>query len=226
MRINCKVQVMRICALLSLVVPLCVHAQGTFQPIYLPDAAYLSDTTKLTISAPNGYFVGGLSDSSLTASLSAGGGYFPPIGASTFGSWSSPPYSESSNPGQVLYYSNPYLPDRSLYISFSRPLKTFGVEIEVEMWNVTSPITATFFHGTTPMGSITQTIGGVQGARLFAAHTDTASFDRVVISDPSSPSGFGIGQFRYAAVPEPSTAVLFVLGFLGVFLDHRVRARQ
>lgn len=216
--------VMRICVLLSLVVPLSAYAQWTFQPIYLPDAGYLSDTTKLTISAPNAYFVGALSDGSLTASFSAGGGYLPPLRASTFASWSSPPYSESSTPGEVLFYSDGYLPDRSLYISFSKPLQTFGVEIEVELWNVTSPITAAFFHGTTLVGSITQTIGGFQGARLFAAHTDTENFDSVVIYDPSSPSGYGIGQFRYAVVPEPSTAALLALGFLGVLFGYRVRA--
>jgi hypothetical protein len=197
--------------LLNLLAPLCAHAQNLFQPISLPDASYLSGTTKLTINAPNAYFVGALSDSTVTASFSAGGGYFPPISASTFASWSSPPYSESSDPGQVLYYSDAYLPGRSLYISFSRPLQTFGVEIEVELWNTTGPITATFFNGAASVGSITQTIGGFQGARLFAAHTDTGVFDSVVIYDPSSSSGFGIGQFRYEVVPEPTTAALVVL---------------
>jgi len=126
----------------------------------------------------------------------------------------------------VLYYGNTFLPDRSLNINFSQPLQTFGAEIEIERWNATSPITATFYNGITPVGSITQTIGGIQGARLFAAHTDTAFFDRVVISDPSSPSGFGIGQFRYAVVPEPSVVCLIALGAVGMLLGQRIRGRK
>jgi hypothetical protein len=211
---------------LSLCAPLGAHAFNLFEPISMPDSTYLSDTTKLIISVPNGYFVGGLSDSTLSATFGAGGGYLPPIRASTFASWSSPPYSESSTPGQVLMYADTYLPGRSLYVNFSKPLQTFGVEIEVEMWNATSPITATFYDGVTAVGSITQTIGGWQGARLFAAHTDTANFDSVVIYDPSSPSGFGIGQFRYALVPEPATVALLLLAICCFFANHRIRSRN
>lgn len=221
-----RTRIIRILAAFSLCAPLGAQALYLFQPIAMPDSTYLSGTTKLPISAPNGYFVGGLSDSTLSATFAAGGGYGPPIGASTFASWSSPPYSESSSPGQVLMYADAYLPGRSLYINFSKPLQTFGVEIEVEMWNATSPITATFYNGATAVGSITETIGGWQGARLFAAHTDTADFDSVVIYDPSSPSGFGIGQFRYAVVPEPSALALLGVGTGCVLCGFRLRARK
>jgi hypothetical protein len=192
--------------------PLCMHAAVYFQPISMPDSGYLSGTTKIPVAS----YLPPLSDSTLTISFSVGGNYFPPIYATTFASWSSPPYSESSDPGTVYYYFGASIPGRSLYLNFSKPLQTFGVEMEVELWNTTSPITATFFNGATPVGSITQTIGGWQGARLFAAHTDTTYFDRVVIYDPSSPSGIGIGQFRYAVVPEPSMVSLLVLGFAGL----------
>jgi hypothetical protein len=223
---NCRIQWAKACALLALLMRPSAHAQITFEPISLPDAEYLTGTAKLTVSAPNGYFVGALSDSAVSISFSAGGNYFPPISASTFATWSSPPYSESSSPGQVLYYRGMNIPGRSLYISFTEPLQTFGAEIQVESWNVTSPITATFYDGATQVGSISQTIGGVAGARLFAAHTDTAQFDKVVIYDPSSPTGFGIGQFRYAVVPEPSVMYVAVLAILGLFCSRRIRGRE
>jgi hypothetical protein len=213
-------------AVLNLCATLCAPALSLFQPISLPDSTYVSATTRLSISAPNGSFVGGLSDTSFSLTFGGGGGYAPPIRASTFASWSSPPYSESATPGQVLMYADTYLPSRSLYITFSKPLQTFGVEIEVEMWNTTSPITATFYDGTTPLGSVTQTIGGWQGARLFAAHTDTANFDSVVIYDPSSASGFGIGQFRYAVVPEPATSGLLLVASCCFNWSHRIRTRR
>jgi hypothetical protein len=164
-------QIKRTLVILSMFAPLYAHALYSFQPISAPDSAYLSGTTKIPVTS----YLPPLSDSTLTVGFGVGGNYFPPVYATTFASWSSPPYSESSDPGSVYYYSDAYIPGRSLHLSFSKPLQTFGVEIQIEMWNATSPITATFFDGTTPVGSITQTIGGWQGARLFAAHTINGS---------------------------------------------------
>jgi hypothetical protein len=48
----------------------------------------------------------------------------------------------------------------------------------------------------------------------------------VVIYDPSSPVGFAMGQFRYALVPEPSSALLLVLALATGYALQRWPSRR
>jgi hypothetical protein len=107
----------------------------------------------------------------------------------TWGTWSSPPFSESPTPA-VLF--NPF--DSTLTLTLSQPSEVFGFELEPNAFGFYT-YTAEFFSGAVSLGSITQTVEGFAGARLYAASTEPIT--RVEISGEDS-SGFAIAQLRYA----------------------------
>ncbi len=208
------------------------RAQATtydFIRIASPDTAYQAATTKIPITAGDASGVLGLADARLSLSFSTLSVITPPLAAETVGTswstWSSPPYAESATP-RLLYYSDSYISTKSLGITFSQPLQTFGAEIEMASYYATGAVTMTFYDGTSPVGAISQTIGGAYGARLFAAEITGAQFDSVVVSAPTATSGFGIGQFRYEVVPEPAGLPLAGVGaVLGRWGGRRPKRR-
>ena len=110
----------------------------------------------------------------------------------TWLTWSAPPFSESSTPA-VLY--NPF--ESTLTLTLSQPSEVFGFELEPNAFGAYT-YTAEFFSGAVSLGSITRTVEGLAGARIYAASTEPIT--RVEISGaPGEDSlGFAIAQLRYA----------------------------
>ena len=125
----------------------------------------------------------------------------------TWATWGSPPDTETATP-RVLWTNGLTL----LTLTSVNPVFTFGVEVQPNT-AVPSLITARFLNGATVVATLVLTVDGNAGARLFAI-TDTDPFDRIELS---STDDFAIGQVRVAsvaAVPEPATGVLLVVGGL------------
>lgn len=177
---------------------------------------YTSYTTLLPITVPNFTNFTSLSDANLTASFSAalnartapGGGW---------ASWSSAPFSERPAAGTIrVAFHQAAAP---LTINLSGGVDVFGFELEGNQFQVFS-FTAEYFSGAASLGSITQTIDGSGGARLFAGVENGGSLiDRVVVSGANS-TGFAIGQVRYhlgaEVIPEPTSVMLLSLGGVAV----------
>jgi hypothetical protein len=188
-------------------------AWAQFTPINQPDLAYTSSTTLLPITAPDNAPIPSLTDGTLTVTLTSNVG--PLIAGTvptTYAIWGAPPDTESATPrvlGQTL--------NSTITLTFSSAVTTFGFEGMVNNGN--RNVTADFFAGVVPVGSITRPVGdGGVGAKLFAA-TSLTPFDRVVLTDAVRVGpGTTIAQIRYAgassAAPEPGTAafVVWVVG--------------
>lgn len=170
--------------LLATVVALARPATAQFTPIAQPDAPYLAATTLFPVTDPDFSAVGSLSNGTVTSSFDVD------LAAltvpTTWGSWDSPPDTESATP-RVLW-SNGFT---SVALTFSLPLSLFGFEAQPNTLALIS-MTATFFNGMAQVGQIMQNVDGNGGARLFAA-TSTTPFDSVVLS---STGDFAIAQLR------------------------------
>ncbi|MBL8697748.1 MAG: hypothetical protein JNK67_05225 [Alphaproteobacteria bacterium] len=187
-------------------------AQAGMVAIASPDLAYTSSTTLMPITAPDFTNINSVTDGIVTVSFSSpmnvrtvpGGGW---------GSWSSPPNSESATPR--VAYSNGAT---SMTFTFSEALDMFGFEVEPNNFGVRS-VTAEFFDGATSVGTITLGVDGNSGARLFAADADGGdSFTSVVLTTASGSGGFAIANARYAVaeVPVPATLALFSAALAGL----------
>jgi hypothetical protein len=181
-------------------------AHADFIPIALPNAAYTSTTTLLGIAAADFDVVGSLTDGTETVTFDAD--LVALTVPSTWGSWGSPPDTESATP-RVLW-SNGLT---GLEMDLSAPARTFGFEAQPNPLGL-SQIVASFFRANVLIGSITLDVDGDAGARLFAATTTTDPFDEVQLS---ADFDFAIAQVRYSlapqvAVPEPGSALLCLLG--------------
>ena len=173
---------------------------------------YLTSTTKITLP-PAGTTYNSLSDGieTITATTSP-----TPVAMSTIGGagssfgWGNPPTVEQSNPLVMLTGPNGNTAMRTVTLTFSVPVTTFGVEMMPNYWPYFFPDTTTakFYDGSTLVGTISKGLESPGGARLFAGHTDTEPFTSVTLTHQVL--GFGtqgllVGQIRYASVPEPST---------------------
>jgi hypothetical protein len=194
--------------LAALALPCSLPIQAAFTVISNPDASYLSSTTKLDFS--------GLANRANFTTVSAGGVTLTSsntlnkrqVGVS-WGTWSSPPNSESATPA-VAYNST-----QSDTLTLSPGVGLFGFEVEPNNFG-TFTLTANYFNGATLLGTITRSVAGNSGARLAAA-SDT-NITRVAVSMSGGSAGFAMAQFRYApvaAVPEPA-GVLMLLTSLGL----------
>jgi PEP-CTERM motif len=179
-------------------------ALADFVPITQPDAAYLSATTLLPVSAPDFDVVSSLSDATETVTFDVD--LVALTVPTSWTSWGSPPSTESAIP-RVLW-SNGFT---SLAITLSAPAFTVGFEAQPNT-SVPSILTATFLNSGSVVGSIPLTVDGNGGALLFAATTSTSPFNEV---DLNSTDDFAIAQVRYAiaqVVPEPESLALMLLG--------------
>jgi hypothetical protein len=210
-------------------------ARAGFVPIMNPGNAdplggtYVSATHLITITAPEFSMLSSVTDGTLTASFSTQVQVLE-VSTGSWGSWSSPPFSENANP-TVLWTQGL----ATLTITFSKPVNTFGVEMEPNQIGLpTLPtMTATFFAGALTAGSIVRSVDGDSGARLFAAvaTSPSAPFTKVVLSNNSG--DFGIAELRYSTpavtgVPELSTLSMLASSLPGliVFTHYYKRSRR
>lgn len=188
-------------------------AQAAFTVIPQPDAAYVAGTSVIDLSSiPD--FTPVTSVSLGTQTISFDQELTKRTVPSSWGSWSSPPESESSTP-EVLYNQTALLD-----IQISEPANTFGFELEPNLFGV-FPIKADFYNGASLVGTILQSLEGNAGARLFAATTDS-SFTRVLLENTDGLSdGFAIAQIRFGNNSSPVPGPLPLLGAAAAFRTSR-----
>lgn len=170
-----------------------------FVPIPNPDLAYLTTTSKISLSnIPNQAVVGSITDGFQTITFSSP---MRKLGPNQINNWGVPPFTEDPRPETLISGSSAL----TMTWELSRPSKIFGFELMPNLFG-TFTYRVDFFAGAVLAGSITRTIivpgppigPATQGARLFAAITDGPGFDRVVITSLSGNTlGFLVAQVRY-----------------------------
>jgi hypothetical protein len=196
----------RVLLLLAAVTP----AFAQFTAIDTPTGSYTGSTTVIPIVGADSASVASLTNGVQTVSFSSnldihtvpGGGW---------STWASPPNTESATPRVVGTYNNSI---GSMTLTLATPATTFGFELEPNTFNNYS-FTATFRNGSTVLGTITRTVNGDGGARLFAASSSTPITSVII----TAPNGFALAQIRYgnpatATVPTLTTTGIFGLGAL------------
>jgi hypothetical protein len=183
---------------------------GQFTPIATPTSAYTGGTTVVPITGANFTSVGSLTDgtqtitfsSALSARTTPGGGW---------ATWASPPETESNSTRVVAAITS----TTTFSLTLSVPANTFGFEFEPNAGVHT--ISAEFRSGATVLGTVTRSVNGSFGARLFAASSATP-ISSVVLTIPAGAAGFGLAQIRTGgtatAIPASSTGGLAGLGIL------------
>lgn len=217
----------------------CVVALGTSQPAQatlvttlnpgdsLPGGgSYVSATTNIAVPGSEFDTLNSVSDGKLSVGfsipmqiLNVGDGW---------GTWSSPPFSESSTP-TVLWTQGP----TQVTLMFSAPVQTFGFELQPDQFGLFSS-TAIFFSGANQIGTIARNVDGDSGARLFAGTVtgSTGLITSVQISIVGT--DFAIGELSYEfkptifPIPEPSTLASCLAGTLlaGGVASCRYRRRN
>ena len=173
-------------------------AGAAITPTTDPDAAYVAATTKIDISAlGSGTQHSSITDGVLTVNFSSNMEKLGPV-PSGLSSWSSPPFSETANPNVLFSLQNV----NAMTWNLSQPVTTFGFELQTNSFSAIA-ITVNYRFSGALVGSITRTVPGPTGARLFAATRGSGDnpFDRVDISAAGNAAGFFVAQVRYSLVP-------------------------
>jgi len=180
-------RIVSIASILSFFLAGQVNAAVTVIP--QPDAAYQASTTKIDVaSVPDSTYLGFITDGTLTVTFSTP--LLKITVPSGWATWSSPPNSESATPA-VLWNQG----GGSLTMDLSVPVTTFGFELEPDPFSTeTFNVDFVFLNGPTVVGTISLSVNGFFGARLFAATTQDLPFDQIVINGTSD---FAIAQVRY-----------------------------
>lgn len=183
---------------------------------------YLHSSTKMQLSAVETRY-SSLTDGTQTITITTSP---RPIlmttidGAGTKFGWGNPPNVESSTP-LVMFTGGHQFGDTTndVTLTFSVPVTTFGVEMMPNYGTLFFgyKTTATFYDGSTILGSISKSLLSPGGARLFAAETTDAVFTSVELTAqkgnfPFGTMGFDVAEIRYQAVPEPGSLALLSLG--------------
>jgi hypothetical protein len=188
----------------------CLPAMADLIPIGEPTPSYLSQTSPVDFTGPDGTVVSSTTNGIETLSYSSPlTEYTVPT---TWTTWNVPPHVESSTPrvGSTA-------PATSLTILLSLPADTFGVEVQPDLYQV-ERIDVDFFTSAGLAGSIDLAVDGYKGARLFAATTQTSPFTRITITDLAG-DDFAIAQQRYESpvpVPEPPSWAVVACVLVGV----------
>jgi hypothetical protein len=190
-------------------------ASAQFLTFATPTAPYTGGTTLVPIPGANFSTTTSLTDGIETFGLSSTVDVRT-VPAGGWATWNSPPNVESATP-KVLAITTGLT---SFTITLSPAQFTFGIEIEPN--NGTQSITLTYLNGVTTLGSITQSVVGTSGAKLFAASSSTP-ITSVVLTIPAAASGFAMAQWRYGSTflgigPTVPTAGMPALGGLAAAL--------
>ncbi|MGC8883647.1 MAG: PEP-CTERM sorting domain-containing protein [Bryobacteraceae bacterium] len=197
-------------------------AGAVFTAIPSPDASYLASTTYIDFSPLSDFAdVSSVTDGLLTLTFSSSGSKLTVPGS--WGTWSVAPDSQRQ-PGDTLPLL--FFADTSVSIALSQGVAIFGFEAEPDPFN-TFAMTANFYDATsTLLGSISRSVDGYSGARLFAA----ASSPIWRVDFSCDGCDFAIGAFRYGLeggtetpIPEPASSALLGVGLGSVVLLRHVR---
>jgi hypothetical protein len=188
----------------------CPAAKADFVAIGSPIAPYLSTTTLVPFTSPDNTVVSSTTNGTQTLSYSAPLTEFTvPV---TWNTWNTPPNVETSTP-RVGGTSTA----TSLTINLLIPSKTFGIEIEPDLFE-DEDVRVQFFAGAVLVGTIDRMVNGDSDAALFAATTSLSPFTRVTVTDLVG-DDFAIAQQRYGlltVVPEPSAFWLTAIMLVGI----------
>jgi hypothetical protein len=166
---------------------------AAFRSIGRPVAQYTSQTNLIDISGiPDLTLLNSISDGTVTVNFNTQmDKRSVPF---TWGSWGSPPFTESATPS-LLFSSVDFV-----NMTISQDVQAFGFELEPNLLQVFT-FTARFFDSSRNLlGTITRDVDGTGGARLFAAQSTTGTnlIRGVRVGSTGGPQGFGIAQVRYA----------------------------
>jgi hypothetical protein len=189
-----------------------------------PTANYLASTLPVTFSDTDETLIGSASGGGLTIQFSS------LMRASTVGdnwaSWGSPPDTESATP-RVLWsgLDDDFLPVTAITFLLSSAVSVFGFEAEPGPTDFHT-LTASFSSKGVLQQSISQTVNGNAGARLFAVSARPGELiDSITVT---SDADWAAGQFRFAAptaIAEPSSLSMVLIGLgalLAIFRNRRV----
>jgi len=182
-----------------------VQGLGVFSSFAQPASAYVQGTTKIDIST--------LTDLSFHNSISDGvqtvGFLFGALQRrtvpSTWGTWSSPPQSESATPPVLHGISTLFTA-----LTFSQPAAVVGFEVEGNTLGAHEFLVEFYDEDYTLLGIVRRTVESNAGARLFSFSTDwPKKISRVDISGGGGSGYFAIAQIRYSLTPlsSGSTAI-------------------
>ncbi len=212
------------------------NVRATFVVITQPDASYTSGTQSLLITGPSGAVIANLTDGFQAVTFGSAGGKETTNSGNTpgYGNWGPSLFTEGPSTDFVCFISNSsncnYNPGTQNDFTLSVPSFIFGFEVQPDS-SGTYLYTLDFYSGLVLLGSISQNVSGIAGARLFAASSDIP-ITSAHITVPSASDGYAIARLRYAAaVPEPGTllavaASLCAIAFRGARSATRMRSNQ
>lgn len=190
--------------------------------IAIGPAAFPAGSTLLTFTGlADGTEVNGLTVSGVQFSYTVGGS---PLNGAVVIDGGPGPTNNISPPNIVSVGNN----TGTLTLFLPSPATTFGYGYAIlNAITVPNATTISVSRGATPLGSLSYT--GVPDPSFtggFAGIASTDAFDRVSLTfNATASSAFAIDNIRIAAVPEPSTTVLIVIGGLTFVARRRVRRR-